>query len=265
MNLRRTLPALMLAGAVLTGTGSLGTSATSAGPRPTTPASVTSAHLISGELEENGTVGQVITSTLQAPFALLRGLGGTVPRWNPCQTVQWRFNPAGAPAGGFKVVVSALNRIGHVSGLRFQYMGGTNAVPTSAYLNQAYGAYKPLLIGWTNAAHSDLLRNVSARTVGVTRVKWVGWTGLPGGLTTSQLATGAVAFNVTTKAPNYGANSRYTYALHELGHAVGLNHVVSGSNLMNAIIPPRMTDLGSGDWAGLQRVGASGGCLTNLR
>lgn len=271
MNLRHALPALILAGTVLTGSAALGTtSVTTAGPRPTTPVTAPTAApapaeevRISGQLQENGLIGQVISPTLRAPFALLNGLTGSAPRWNPCQTVQWRFNPAGAPAGGIVVVATALKRIGAVTGLHFEYLGGSNVVPTSAYLNQSYGAYKPVVIGWTSAARSDLLRNVSSRTVGVTRVSWVGWAGLTGA--TSELATGAVAFNVTTRAPLWGANSRYTYALHEFGHLVGLDHVVSSSNLMNAIIPATMRDLGTGDVAGLRRVGATGGCLRNLR
>lgn len=277
MNLRRSLIALALSGAVLSGTATVGAGTPAAAP-VLPPASVsgpvaTAAHdahdahdapATSGEHQEHGTTaGLSITSTLRAPFALLSGLGGTSPRWNPCETVQWRFNPAGAPVGGFGVVGNALKRISAVSGLRFQYMGTSTATPSSAYLEQSYGAYKPLLIGWTTSARSDLLRNVDRRTVGVTRVKWVGWSLLTGDV--SQLATGTVAFNAASKAPLYGPNSRYTYALHELGHAVGLSHVSSSYNLMNAVIPTAMRDLGAGDGAGLRRVGATAGCLHDLR
>ena len=279
MNLRRSLTALALSGAVLTGTASVGAGSPTAAPA-LPPATVTApagpvldadhaenadhdGPMATGEHQAHGSTALSITSTLRAPFALLSGLGGTSPRWNPCQTVQWRFNPAGAPVGGFGTVGNALKRISAVSGLRFQFMGFSNEVPSSGYLNQGYGAFKPMLIGWTTSARSDLLRNVDSRTVGVTRVKWVGWSLLTGDV--SQLATATVAFNAATRAPLYGPNSRYTYALHELGHAVGLSHVSSAYNLMNASIPIRMRDLGAGDGAGLRRVGAGAGCLNDLR
>ena len=56
--------------------------------------------------------------------------------------------------------------------------------------------------------------------------------------------------------------SEGTLLLHELGHAVGLQHVYDSSQVMNPTIttasPP---DYAAGDRTGLRLVGANAGCM----
>ncbi|MGZ6826184.1 MAG: matrixin family metalloprotease, partial [Mycobacteriales bacterium] len=66
-------------------------------------------------------------------------------------------------------------------------------------------------------------------------------------------------------AHTWGPNSRYTYALHELGHAVGLGHATAAGNIMDAVIPAAARDYATGDRRGLALVAARNGCLPNLR
>lgn len=51
--------------------------------------------------------------------------------------------------------------------------------------------------------------------------------------------------------------------LHELGHATGLDHVSSQSELMNPVLTDSAPNgHAAGDLAGLKKIGAQAGCLT---
>ncbi len=49
--------------------------------------------------------------------------------------------------------------------------------------------------------------------------------------------------------------------LHELGHAMGLAHTPDTRQLMATILPRTVTDLQSGDRAGLTKLGRTAGCI----
>ena len=227
------------------------------------PAASSVAPAAFGATSAAATVSTTTTSTSTAPYRILATFGGAPARWNPCQAVPWVFNAAGAPVGGITVVRTALARVSQLTGLRFQYLGTTSAAPSSTYLHQAWGAYKPLLIGWSDAAHSDLLAGSGPGHVGETRVSWVGRS-TPAGAR-AELATGVVVFNRASRAALWGANSRYTYALHELGHAVGLGHADAAANVMSTVIPAAVRDYGLGDRTGLTKVSSRYGCLPAIR
>ena len=197
-------------------------------------------------------------------FAFLQLDAGRPVRWNPCDEVPWSFNPAGAPAGGLAAVQAAVSEIGARTGLRFAYRGATSDAPTGTYLRQSWKQFRPLLIGWTSASRSDLLAGRGASTVGMTRVLWTGSYDSTGANRT-QMASAVVALNRASRAGTTGPASWYTYALHEVGHAVGLDHVADGSQIMNPVISGSLRGLGRGDVAGLSRVGAGGGCLPDIR
>ncbi len=98
----------------------------------------------------------------------------------------------------------------------------------------------------------------------MTRVLWTGSYDSTGANRT-QIASGVVALNSATRAGTSGAGSWFTYALHELGHAVGLAHVEDASQVMNAVIGRDVTGFGSGDLAGLGALGRGAGCLPEIR
>jgi hypothetical protein len=217
-----------------------------------------------GTAQLAGTVGATTTAVTALPYRLLASYSGSVARWNPCETVRWAFNPVGAPPGGLAVVRAALSHLTALTGLRFAYVGTSTAPLSSTYLAQSHwGAYKPLLIGWSTAARSDLLAGTGITHVGETRMSWVGLN-TPSG-PRAELATGVVVFNSHSPAPYWGPGSRYTYALHELGHAVGLGHSAVATNIMSAVIPHTARDYAAGDLRGLAVVGSRGGCLPALR
>lgn len=225
------------------------------------PAAPSAAPLVRGAAQLAGTTAGTVTAPA-ASYRALELLNGAPARWNPCQSVPWTFNPANAPRGGLQVVRTALGHITQLTGLRFQYVGTSRATPSSAYLRQTSVGRKPLLIGWSWPSRTDLLAGTGPTHVGETRVSWVGVVTSAG--LRAELMSGVVAFNGATRAPLFGARSRYTFALHELGHAVGLGHVSSTRELMAPVIPSTMRDYGPGDRAGMARVGARYGCLPPL-
>jgi hypothetical protein len=175
-------------------------------------------------------------------------------RWDACGTVHWVFNPANAPAGGLEAVQSAVARISSATGLHFAYDGTSDATPTGAYLDAQSGVtgFRPLLVGWTTGAASTLLANQPANLVGMDQTIWA----RPATGATN-IVSGVVALNAAVTARTSGANSWFTFALHELGHAVGLGHTTDATQIMAPTIPATASDYGSGDLAGLARVGGT--------
>jgi hypothetical protein len=175
-------------------------------------------------------------------------------RWDPCGTVHWAFNPANAPAGGLTAVQSAVSRIAAATGLHFAYDGTTASAPTGAYLDGQTGAtgFAPLLVGWSTPAASSLLANQPANLVGMDQTIWARpATGA------THIVSGVVALNANVTASSSGRNSWFTFALHELGHAVGLGHTTDATQIMAPTIPAAATDYGSGDLSGLAKVGGT--------
>lgn len=175
-------------------------------------------------------------------------------RWNPCGTVHWTFNPAGAPSGGLSAVQAAVSRIAFVTGLSFSYDGTVTDLPTGAYVEaQTTGTgFRPLLIGWSTPAASSLLANQPTGLVGMNQTIWV----RPASGAT-HIVSGVVALNANVSAPTSGGGSWYTFALHEIAHGVGLGHTGDASQIMAPTIPSAATDFGSGDLAGLSKLGGT--------
>lgn len=175
-------------------------------------------------------------------------------RWDACGTVRWVFNPANAPAGGLAAVQSAVDRIASATGLRFAYDGTTAETPTGAYLDaqSATTGFRPLLVGWSTGSASTLLAGQPAGLVGMNQTIWARPASGAAHITSS-----VVALNAAVTARTSGANSWYTFALHELGHAVGLGHTSDPTQIMAPTIPAAATDFGSGDLAGLAKLGGT--------
>jgi hypothetical protein len=176
---------------------------------------------------------------------------GNPIKWASCTPVHWVFNPAHAPTGGLRAVQSAVARVSATTGLSFVYDGTVASTPTSSYLTAANG--RPLLIGWSTGSESTLLAGQPSNLVGMTQSTW-----MRDNDGAFHITSGVVAFSTRVVAPTSGANSWYTFALHELGHAVGLAHTSDGTQIMHPSVPATRADYGSGDLAGLRKLGSTG-------
>lgn len=217
---------------------------------------------LSGTSGAAAAAGKQRAASSAAPgYAFASVLDGRPVRWNPCAPVRWTANLAGAPRGGLAVLKAAVARVAAASGTTWVYVGPTTTTPTSAVLPRtARSSYPPVVLGWTDARSSDLLRGQPKGVLAMTRTAWFG-VRKPDGSAVAALRSAVVAFDRTKRLPLGGAVSWQAVALHELGHVMGLAHVGDRRQLMATVLPRTVADLQPGDRAGLVRVGRAAGCI----
>ncbi|GGQ49723.1 zinc metalloprotease [Couchioplanes azureus] len=191
-------------------------------------------------------------------------------RWNPCAVIGYRFNPARAPKGALTDLEGAIRRISSATGLRFAYRGTTTAVPhaTKGY-NPDYPSDTQLVVAWVDPGKQSewLPKNGPA---GVGGPAWTtGYTakGTKVGLI---LWAGVVLNTRVTLTGGFGAGPRVGWQgtrgqllMHELGHAVGLDHpeIRDQKQIMYPMMTRKKAVWGAGDLTGLTVVGKAGGCV----
>jgi hypothetical protein len=200
-----------------------------------------------------------------------------VVRWAPCTVtatgarthyITYAINPAGV-GSRVRLAERALRKLGAASGLHFHYVGRTRYIPHYAVIHYASGdryvfdaaqerarTHAELVIAWAKGAATNLLTPSEA---GVGTVSWSGSYG-------SQLrivqAAVVIKRGVRLKAGFAPGESIGALLLHELGHAAGLNHVSTRSQIMYPTIGGwTRAYYHAGDLAGLRRVGRAAGCM----
>jgi hypothetical protein len=202
----------------------------------------------------------------------------TVVRWSPCQvsstgattthTITYRVNTAGA-VSRVKLVQQALARVTSATGLHFRYLGTTSYIPHNAVIHYPTGNQyvfdaaqqrrrtgAELVVAWANASATNLLPGSEAGS------GTVSWSASP----TSQLRVVEAAVlmrrGVSMRSGFAAGGSVGTLLLHELGHAVGLNHVSTRSQIMYPTLGSwTPSGYNSGDLAGLRLLGRAAGCF----
>jgi hypothetical protein len=218
------------------------------------------------------------TSSYQLTYGYDAYTGLTkVARWAPCtvingvrrtHVINYRIHAAGV-ASRVTLVKSAMSRVAHATGLHFHYAGRTSYIPqgklsgTSLMLNaarQRKATRAQLVVAWaragTGTGRSNLLTGGEA---GVGSISWAS-------STTSQMRIGDAAVvmrrGVHLLSGFTSGGSTGTLLLHELGHAMGLQHVSYPREVMYPVIsslsPGGYT---TGDRTGLYRLGAAMGCF----
>jgi hypothetical protein len=201
-----------------------------------------------------------------------------VVRWAPCTInatgththyITYRVNAAGVPSR-VRLVQRALAKVTAASGLHFRYLGRTSYIPHNAVVHYLTGdrvvfdaaqerarTGAELVIAWANGSASNSL---TASEAGVGTVSWSGNYG-------SQLRIVEAAVVMKRGVhllPGFSDGaSTGALLLHELGHAVGLEHVSTRSQVMYPVIGSwTRAYYHAGDLAGLRRVGRPAGCMS---
>ena len=194
-------------------------------------------------------------------YTLETDASGSIIRWDPCSPIHYRVNTGNAGARAAADVETAIGYLRNDSGLNLVYDGTTSDVPQSTYgRNQPPGRNGPLEIAFADPSQTDLLPS-SSNSAGEGGIVYASSSNAP-----TQVVAGYVIVNTAAGLePGFGSGrntSEGRVLLHELGHAVALDHTQDPNQVMYSIVDGRATsDYADGDKAGLSRLGAHAGCI----
>jgi hypothetical protein len=198
-------------------------------------------------------------------FRFLERVGGAPVRWNPCETITYAVNDAGATSPVGPDLKEALRRVTRATGIRFRSVGTTGETFLRAYQRMRYeGVIRKaeLILIWVDHdAYLGILRRLNDPRPSIAFAKTMA------GLFAhqDQYFGGIVVIDADATA-NHGFGYRYAHGsvlLHELGHIMGLDHVRDPDQLMYSGRHPNFSvrTYGPGDLEGLRRLGMDAGCL----
>ncbi|GAA1952695.1 hypothetical protein GCM10009798_09900 [Nocardioides panacihumi] len=172
-------------------------------------------------------------------------------QFDPCEPIPVRINYAGAPRNAHALVAAALTRARAATGLTFTYAGRYSGVPFSRQRN---GGLPPSGIGFAWST-SRTVSGLAGPTIGLGGGGWA--------INDRRTSSGVVIDRSFHFRQGWtGPNSIGGLLLHELGHALGLEHVKDRSQQMYPLdIGAPNGNYNRGDLAALRRVGLDAGCL----
>lgn len=181
-------------------------------------------------------------------------------RWDPCRPIEVVLSTVGAPTSADRDLDEALARLSAASGLELVRTGTTNERPSAArppYQPERYRQrWAPILVAWAAPGEAGLPLRDTDRGVSIPVA------GGPAGDRTFLTAQVILNRDRADLVPGFGdrADAWGATLLHELLHALGLDHVDDPDQLMATYPGSGPVALGTGDQAGLDVIGATHGC-----
>lgn len=183
------------------------------------------------------------------PFTFSHLLNGVPTRWNPCAPIHYLVNMGGYSDNFRPVIAEAVERLEAATGLLFIPVGDTAFMPTSANPSPPASAGGELVIALGDELQTDL---VPGSVVGLAHILY---------FTSIFRASVVIDVGSVGSKPPWNSVGAGPVLMHELGHAVGLDHVADSSQLMNAVASSSgPTTYSAGDLTGLWQLGTAGGC-----
>lgn len=200
-------------------------------------------------------------------------------RWNPCQSaVTYAVNArlaGGTTAARNSAVAdvrSAFKRVSNRTGIPFRFAGRTSEIPNNgkneSWSNRQKAA--EIVVAWVNPSRPKYRSNLitdsgGSYPSGVGGWMMRAWTD-SGGRWQAAIGRGFVVINSEQNSAykaGFGSGvTRGALLLHEIGHAVGLGHVGTTSEIMYPTMLKRsFSKYKEGDRTGLSRVGKPLGCI----
>jgi hypothetical protein len=184
------------------------------------------------------------------PFRFSVALGSGPVRWNPCGAMRYSINLGGYDPSFRPVIAEAVERLQAATGLPLVPVGDTTYMPTSTNGGEFPSATSEMVIALGDSIQTDLVPG-----------SVVGRAGIVYGIAIAR-ATVVIDMADVGKNAAWASNGPGPVLMHELAHAVGLDHVPDSTQLMNAFASSTgPTTYGAGDLAGLWQLGAAGGCI----
>jgi hypothetical protein len=194
-----------------------------------------------------------------------RAANGDPVRWDPCETITYAINASGISPPIQPDLKEALARVTDVTGIDFEPVGTTRENFFSAYRRMRYrGVIREaeLILIWVDHEGYDaILRRLNDPRPSIAFAKTM--VGLYADR--DQYFGGIIVLDADATARR-GFGDTYAHGsvlLHELGHALGLDHVKDPHQLMYSGRRPDLglTGFAPGDLEGLRRLGEDAGCL----
>jgi hypothetical protein len=185
-------------------------------------------------------------------YNFIAKINGEPVHWSPCAKPGWRINLRRAPKRAIPQAKEAMQRVKQATGLHFRYEGRTRVNPKKL---DSYPRGTSLVMGWGRP-------KATGGAAGVGGPRWK---------SNGRIIDGYVVLNsrVSRKlASGFGRGHKSGYQgtvgqlmMHELGHAVGLQHVRDSKQIMYPTLTRKKATWGAGDKNGLRKVGKAAGCF----
>jgi len=181
-------------------------------------------------------------------------------RWDACLPIRFVLNPQGAPEEADQDVRVALRILATAADLELILDGPTDEEPSAARpLVEADASgwrWLPVLIAWAEPGQGGLPLTLADRGLALPVAVRDG--------DREAYVTGQVILNASRRDLTPGFEDRRdaigATLVHELAHLLGLDHVDDTTQLLSIDPGTGPVVLGSGDRAGLERLGRAAGC-----
>ena len=185
-------------------------------------------------------------------------------RWDPCDSIRYQVNLGRATPGSFEDLRKALLLISEASGLQFDYAGQTTQIPQGT-MDESYPDGVDLVIAWAKPSESEVMKRMRG-AAGVGGIAYTSGYQNADGSPAGRIARGMVVVDADQATHYRGGfgkwQTRGELLMHEIGHAVGLQHARTRSQILYPMMQNTKAEFGAGDLAGLAAIGANQGCLT---